>query len=87
MRPEVIILGALLVAKKFLDDGATHTSTYQDGIADGRWTCEQINVTERCILENLGWRIMPLWQEELIADAKEDMRRAGTVVRGRRQLR
>ena len=85
VRPEVIILGALLVASKFLDDSATHISSYQDDVANGRWTCEQINATERCILENLEWRIMPLWREDLIEDAKEDMRKVGMVVQRRRQ--
>ncbi|KFZ09256.1 hypothetical protein V502_08849 [Pseudogymnoascus sp. VKM F-4520 (FW-2644)] len=85
VRPEVIILGALLVASKFLDDYATHISSYEDDIANGRWTCEQINATERCILENLEWRIMPLWREDLIEDAKEDMRKVGMVVQRRRQ--
>ena len=83
MRPEVIILSALLVANKFLNDAATHTTRFRD-VAEGRWTCDQINVTERCILENLGWRVMPLWREELIEDAKEEMRWAGMAVRGRR---
>lgn len=85
VRPEVIILGALLVASKFLDDSATHISSYQYDIANGRWTCEQINATERCILENLEWRIMPLWREDLVEDAKEDMRKVGMVVQRRRQ--
>lgn len=85
VRPEVIIVGALLASYKFLDDGALLMSTYADDIGEGRWTCAQINVTERCILENLGWRVVPLWREELIGGAKEDMRRAGTVVRRRRE--
>jgi len=85
VRPEVIVLSALLIAVKFLDDVEIHTSTCQRDIADGRWTCDQINVTEQCILDNLGWRIKPLWQEDLIQDARDDMRRAGTLANSKRQ--
>lgn len=85
VRPEVLVLGALLIANKFLDDTQTPTSVYQGYVAEGRWTCHQINVTEQCILENLGWRIKPLWDDDLIADALDDMRRAGTLANSKRQ--
>lgn len=36
-----------------------------------------INATEQTIMANLNYRILPLCDEELLADAKEDMQRAG----------
>lgn len=33
-------------------------------------------------MENLGYRILPLWTEELIGDALEDMIRAGDLAHG-----
>ncbi|KFX94250.1 hypothetical protein O988_06406 [Pseudogymnoascus sp. VKM F-3808] len=77
VRPEVIILAALMIAHKFLDDAGTRTRTYSDVVGGGRWGVEMLNVTERCVLENLGWRVARLWREELIEGAEEDMRRAG----------
>jgi hypothetical protein len=37
-------------------------------------------------MENLGWRILPLWNEELIGDALGDMLRAGTLAKARRRI-
>lgn len=42
----------------------------------GMWSCEQINYTQRSILENLNYKILPLWQENIILEALEDMERA-----------
>ena len=79
MRPEVIILAALMIAHKFLDDAGTRTRTYSEVVGEGRWGVDMLNVTERCVLENLGWRVARLWRGELIEGAEEDMRRAGMV--------
>ncbi|ERS95938.1 hypothetical protein HMPREF1624_07473 [Sporothrix schenckii ATCC 58251] len=49
------------------------------------WTGAQLAATERCIMQNLGYRILPLLDADLLADAKADMRRAGAhAVRARR---
>ena len=40
------------------------------------WTCEQINYTQLQILENLGYRLLPLWEESIISEALGDMERA-----------
>lgn len=76
--PEIIILGALTIAQKFLEDSAQQASYfYAAAWGRGKWSCEQLNFTEKVIIEALGYRIMPLMQDELIRDALEDMRRAG----------
>lgn len=77
VRPEVIILASLIIAHKFLEDSQEPTHRYARKWGGDAWTCEQINVTERCIMENLGYRILPLWDRELIEDALADMERAG----------
>ncbi|OBT84262.1 hypothetical protein VE02_06975 [Pseudogymnoascus sp. 03VT05] len=77
VRPEIIILAALMIAHKFLDDAGARTRTYSEVVGGGRWGVEMLNVTERCVLENLGWRVARLWRGELIEGAEEDMRRAG----------
>ncbi|OBT66180.1 hypothetical protein VE03_05098 [Pseudogymnoascus sp. 23342-1-I1] len=77
VRPEVIVLAALMIAHKFLDDTGAKARTYSDVVGGGRWDVEMLNVTERCVLENLGWRVARLWREELIEGAEDDMRRAG----------
>ncbi|KAL2267607.1 hypothetical protein VTJ83DRAFT_4884 [Remersonia thermophila] len=76
VRPEVIVLGALMIAFKFLVDCQEPTRYYRTAWGKDMWTSDQINVTERCIMENLGYRILPLWDPVLIADARGDMERA-----------
>ncbi|KAK0715812.1 hypothetical protein B0H67DRAFT_490354 [Lasiosphaeris hirsuta] len=80
VNPEVIILASVVIAVKFLEDHHSPTQFYQSVWGKNIWTCEQINVTERCIMENLGYRILPLWDPRLIADALDDMNRAGRQV-------
>ncbi|KAL1840698.1 hypothetical protein VTJ49DRAFT_193 [Mycothermus thermophilus] len=76
VRPEVIVLGGLMIAFKFLVDCQEPTRYYRTAWGKDMWTSDQINVTERCIMENLGYRILPLWDPVLIADARRDMERA-----------
>lgn len=76
VNPEVIVLAALVIAVKFLEDCQEPTQYYRAAWATNMWTCRQINVTEMCIMENLGYRILPLWDPMLIADARKDMQRA-----------
>jgi hypothetical protein len=80
VRPEVIILAALMISVKFLDDQQSTTRSYSEDWGSGRWTCDQINTTEQAIMENLGYRLLPLWTQELIGDALEEMERAGRYV-------
>jgi hypothetical protein len=77
VRPEVIVLSALIISVKFLDDQQSTTRLYSEDWGSGKWTCNQINATEQAIMENLGYRLLPLWTEELIGDALEEMERAG----------
>ncbi|KAK4454337.1 hypothetical protein QBC34DRAFT_375508 [Podospora aff. communis PSN243] len=77
VNPEVIILASLVIAVKFLEDRSAGTSYYRLAWGDDMWTSEQLNVTERCIMESLGYRILPLCDPELLADAIDDMDRAG----------
>ena len=77
VKPEVIVLAALIIATKFLEDSHASTQYYCSAWGNNLWTCEQINVTERIIMEDLNYRILPLWDERLIGDALSDMERAG----------
>ncbi|ESZ91635.1 hypothetical protein SBOR_7997 [Sclerotinia borealis F-4128] len=74
--PEVIILAALILATKFIDDQQGTTSYYAQKWAKGLWSCDQINFTQRSIMENLGYRLLPLWSHDIIEGAKNDMSRA-----------
>jgi hypothetical protein len=77
VRPEVIILAALIISVKFLDDQQLTTRLYSEDWGAGMWTCDQINATQRSIMENLGYRLLPLWSEETIGEALEEIERAG----------
>ena len=74
--PELIVLAALVIAVKFVVDCHEPTHYYRTAWGKDLWTSDQINMTERCIMENLGYRILPLWDAVLIADAVRDMQRA-----------
>lgn len=77
--PELIILTALVIAFKFTEDCQEPTNYYASDWGRGLWTCDQINATERCVMDHLGYRILPLCDKELLDDAVQDMRRAGQV--------
>lgn len=77
VQPELVVLAALILAVKFLDDAQVRTSEHAARWASGVWTCAQINVTQRVLLENLGYRLLPLWKADIIAEAVRDMARAG----------
>jgi hypothetical protein len=77
VNPEVIVLAALIISAKFLEDCQERTQYYRSAWGKDMWTCDQINATERCIMESLGYRILPLWDAALIGDALNDMQRAG----------
>jgi hypothetical protein len=77
IHPELIILSALILAVKFLDDAQQTTKEYATDWGRGIWSCQQINFTQRCLLENLGYRILPLWDHDIILEALEDMEKAG----------
>lgn len=79
VRPELIILAALIVAFKFTEDCQEPTQYYASDWGRGLWTCDQINATERCIMEHLGYRILPLCEKSIIEEALADMRRAGNA--------
>ncbi|PQE31216.1 cyclin protein [Rutstroemia sp. NJR-2017a WRK4] len=74
--PEIIVLAALILAKKFLDDDSASTRYYAAKWGQAAWSCDQINYTQRCVMENLGYRLLPLWEDKIIQEAKMDMERA-----------
>lgn len=74
--PEIIILAALVVAEKFVEDMQSPTQYFISTWARDAWTCEQLNFTERCIMESLGYRILPLWDPALIKQARHDIEMA-----------
>lgn len=77
VRPEIIILSALVIAAKFMQDPQENTNFYVWCWGRDVWTSEQLNVTERCIMESLNYRIMPLCEEACLTDAMVDMQLAG----------
>ncbi|CEJ84279.1 hypothetical protein VHEMI03433 [[Torrubiella] hemipterigena] len=77
VNPEIIVLAALVIAVKFTEDPEQASQFYCDDWGQGLWSSSQLNTTERCVIENLNYRIMPLCDEELIADAMADMQLAG----------
>lgn len=74
--PEVIILGALIIATKFTEDMQETTQYFSSAWGRGLWSCEQINFTERCIMESLGYHILPLWNMKYIKQARHDIEMA-----------
>lgn len=85
VRPELIILTALVVAFKFTEDCQEPTQYYASDWGRGHWTCDQINATERCIMEHLGYRILPLCDPAILDEALADMRRAGLAATRERE--
>jgi hypothetical protein len=74
--PELIILAALVIAVKFTEDPQCPAEFYCRTWAKGLWSHDQLNFTERCIMEALDYRIMPLCEDECITDAMVDMQLA-----------
>ncbi|KAI1081659.1 hypothetical protein F5B20DRAFT_50874 [Whalleya microplaca] len=74
--PELIILAALVVADKFVEDMHEPTQYFSAVWGRDMWSCEQINYTERCIMESLGYRILPLWDPKFIKQARHDIEMA-----------
>ena len=77
VHPELIVLAALALAVKFLDDEQQTTRRFASIWGKDLWTWDQVNFTQRVILENLGYRLLPLWEEGIILEALADMKRAG----------
>lgn len=74
--PEIMILTALMIAAKFTEDLQQPTQYYSAIWGRDQWTLAQINFTERCIMEALDYRIVPLMDAECIEFAMDDMQRA-----------
>ncbi|KAK5998375.1 hypothetical protein PT974_00754 [Cladobotryum mycophilum] len=79
VRPEIIILAALVIAAKFTQDLQEPPQFYRIAWGRSMWSNEQLNVTERCIMESLDYRIMPLCDEDCLTDAMVDMQLAGRL--------
>lgn len=75
--PEIIVLAALVIADKFTEDSEQPSQSYCVSWGRERWSVEQLNATERSIMEALNYRIMPLCAEDCIDDAMADMQLAG----------
>ncbi|KAM3509405.1 hypothetical protein MY11210_006328 [Beauveria gryllotalpidicola] len=76
VQPEIIILAALVIAHKFTEDSEQTAQAYCNAWGRGLWSSEQLNATERSIMENLDYRIMPLCDADCLADAMVDMQLA-----------
>ncbi|KOS18102.1 hypothetical protein ESCO_002875 [Escovopsis weberi] len=77
VRPEIIVLAALVIAAKFTQDLQEDPTFYRLIWGKNLWSRQQFNVTERCIMESLDYRILPLCGEDCLADAMVDMQLAG----------
>ncbi|KAH6659866.1 hypothetical protein BKA67DRAFT_31377 [Truncatella angustata] len=71
--PEVTILCAIMIATKFTEDAHDPTQYFCSEWGRDIWSCEQINATERCVMEVLDYRIMPLTADEYIKEARHDI--------------
>ena len=80
VRPELMILSALVIAAKFTEDPQEPTTYYTRCWGKALWSSAQLNVTERLVMESLGYRIMPLTDEAYLADAMVDMQLAARQV-------
>jgi hypothetical protein len=77
---EVAILAAMMIAYKFVVDDQQSTAFFSIAWGQNLWSCEQLNATERCIMECLDYRILPIWHGPCIKEARHDIEYA------RRQL-
>ncbi|KAL7820940.1 hypothetical protein V8C26DRAFT_391994 [Trichoderma gracile] len=84
VRPEIIILAALVIAAKFTQDPQQPPQFYRLAWGRGLWSNEQLNVTERCIMESLDYRILPLCEDDCLTDAMVDMQLAAELETGPR---
>lgn len=80
VRPELMILSALVIAAKFTEDPQETTAYYTHSWGKSLWSTTQLNVTERLVMESLEYRIMPLTDEAYLADAMVDMQLAARQV-------
>ncbi|KAI9683399.1 MAG: hypothetical protein M1829_005471 [Trizodia sp. TS-e1964] len=71
--PEIIVLAAIMVSVKFLDDDTFPTMYWQADIAQNRFSCKEINATECALLQDLGYSILPLCSPEIIRDSTRDI--------------
>jgi hypothetical protein len=74
--PELPVLAALILSSQFLDDLSSSTRTLTAAWGAGTWSCAQVNFTLRCLLENIGYGLLPLCEDSIIRDALRDMERA-----------
>ncbi|ATY64500.1 hypothetical protein A9K55_004417 [Cordyceps militaris] len=83
VQPEIIVLAALVIADKFTDDAEQSTQSYCATWGRGLWSPAQLNATERSLMESLDYRIMPLCDDDCLADAMVDMQLAARHHGGR----
>ncbi|KAL7919732.1 hypothetical protein ACQKWADRAFT_322809 [Trichoderma austrokoningii] len=79
VRPEIIILAALVIASKFTQDSQQPPHFYRLAWGRGLWSNEQLNATELRIMESLDYRILPLCDDDCLTDAMVDMQLAGEL--------
>ncbi|KAI9783822.1 MAG: hypothetical protein M1839_003158 [Geoglossum umbratile] len=85
-RPEIVALASLMLAAKFLDDRSTPTSFWAQRISGGRFSCNQLNTTERLILHELDFEIQPFCSPECISRALRALKAAGKHRPGTREV-
>lgn len=76
VNPALIILAALVIAVKFTEDPQEASQYYCRVWGRDLWSHQQLNLTERCIMEHLNYRIMPLCDDDCLTGAMVDMQLA-----------
>ncbi|KAG9249279.1 hypothetical protein BJ878DRAFT_1199 [Calycina marina] len=74
---ELLVLAALVLAVKFVDDAQVNTSWYVREWGNELWSCAQLNFCQTALMDDIGWRLLHLWDDGMIANALRDMKMAG----------
>lgn len=77
IHPELLIIAAVILAVKFVDDAQVNTGWYVREWGMDLWTSEQVNFCQTALMDNIGWRLKPLWDASIISEAMRDMHMAG----------
>ncbi|KAK5004732.1 hypothetical protein LTR16_006200, partial [Cryomyces antarcticus] len=76
---EVIVLSALSLAVAYLDDQRYATIYWAEYVSNALFASEEINVTSRCIMRDIDYRLHVLAAPEFVEEAMLEMRPAQEV--------
>ncbi|KAI9826008.1 MAG: hypothetical protein M1819_007463 [Sarea resinae] len=78
LKPDLIILVALLLSSHLHTDGQCENSTpahYAIYISNHLFSCRQINATTRAMLQDLDYRLEPLGREDMVREMVMEFRK------------